>query len=824
MKRFALLTIILLVSLGYYGYKHPRLLLELETTFFQTKDRRLLQTETMISLSYQLSRERWTEFTLGPAVDRVKGLTNCVIGIDPVNQGDVQKFHYAIDYQILDKSGEQVLHQGTYHFQSKVSLFTDSQGGEASPASFLDTPEEMSADGRIMQLNLKGLPLELEEKQIRFKIASTDPGVLGVLLRVYTRRQTMAKDGSNLWTRLHKYEQERLAKGNLYPRDLLSQWEIKNLMGSQWDPAGPAGIPNRDFTVRRLYVRKDFQDKVQEDRIEPLGLYADSHRVFTLAIPEEGKHLRFLFAKGTMVPEKSQQEPIVLNWYGKLVQENETLSLPWQGETREFSHFFRGGMIEILSGSPLEISVFDQDQGGEEIFPEQLFAKMYSVEPGKDLSYAVRHLDQRSTPLRVSMRSVDAGLSDERRPVILRYTLLAADGQAVREEKIQFVPKLSGYDRMVVTNGEEQVSDPEHLYLLVPEEATEIRFQSSDSLLLALANHPPAYVKKTRIPEDYFPSSFARKGQTESSWFTYPPLDYRELEKDSRARSLILQYRPPIRDPELLEGKFLWEAFRPEGKWGGNYLLVPRQENTPLRTEALRSTFHTIPVGKEVPIVLASLPGLSSIRPELIFLRDREEPGHLQLSVDGQSYFSQEIIGKQGILQLPPLTIGKHSLQITTDFAGKILLSNLLAGEPVYSLRFAYRLDGQGITFHYPKKEQEEMLGFFFYGACASNERTNLEVELHASAESMGPFAGLTQTRRVFDLRPGKKSPALPILYSEKHCVDQGQRFLFPLADDLTSKSYPVTVRVPQGKEGFLLMYRVTPGQYQGQSFIKEEY
>jgi hypothetical protein len=59
------------------------------------------------------------------------------------------------------------------------------------------------------------------------------------------------------WQRMSGADRRRLAAGNIYPPQLLSEAEKRNLLRWRWRPVGPRGVEGEDYEVKRLYVPDD---------------------------------------------------------------------------------------------------------------------------------------------------------------------------------------------------------------------------------------------------------------------------------------------------------------------------------------------------------------------------------------------------------------------------------------------------------------------------------------------------------------------------------------------------------------------------------------
>ncbi len=823
MRRILLILIISLLGLFYYAYNNPRAILEMKEVLGRIQEE-YDSGQSIISLTYQMHNKEWTEFPLPSAANKLRVVTNFIP--PPTSNPGVEKesFTYGLDYQLLNGDTYTVMKKGTYHFNSKLTLFHDDSKGQPVPGAYFNNSDRQPLDGRIMQIDLTSTPQSVKNMRIRFKNGHINQLGTDTLIRVYARQKVTESKQGSLWGRLHTFEKEQLAKGNIFSQDLLTNDEIRSLMNYQWIPIGPAGIPDKNFRVRRLYIRRELGNSISSDMVEPTGLSADENRPFTYAVPEEGKKLRFRFvaqAKEALDPQQSISQQITVRWFGKLVHENLSWSIPYDRDVKIFENHFDGGIIEVESNFPVKINIFAIDAGDQEILPEQLFGKMYITKPDAWLSYVVRHLDHRPTPIRIAVRAVAPPLESVNH--ILHYRLTGKNNAVVQENTLEFTHEKSRYDQFTGDAAEQkglELSEPAYFYLHLPPEATGLDVRSEELLLVTVANRPADFLQTTLIPEDYYKSSLATKNRP--SWFIYPPLAYREREAAKQVVLIRLQHRPPIRKEDLLQGQFQWESFRPMGQSQGRYLLVPRVASAPLRTEALAATFHLMSSEENLQVKVGGPDGLRSIKPDLLFIRKTSTPFRLRIDVDENIYFEQQLSGSRGVVSLPPLTVGQHMLRIKGKHDGRLFLSKLLEGSDAHTLRLAYKFEKNSISFTYTKKKVEELLSFFYYSLCGKKDRAKIKVTLLDMQRKKGPFSAITRSPRLYDLRTGD-NPKLPLLHSTSGCTDNGQRFFFPLGADLPPGSYRFKVETEKNSDGLLLIYKVTPGQYSWSRFFHEE-
>lgn len=257
-----------------------------------------------VSLSYELSSQRWTEFPLLKVTKRIKAVTNAEIPIESARflEG---VYKYAVEYEVISTSGT-VVTEGEYYFMSKVTPYRMKTGME-STSSFYYGKETLPTDGRVMYINLTGTEEAGLPAAVRFRLKSVEEPVTGVSVRVYQQEAYDELVSADLWNRLPDRVQEKLARGNVYSPELLSDQEKINLLKKEFRHLGPIGIDGINYQLRKMYILKEVEDSVPPDAVIPSGLYCAPNFKATIAIPEEGLDLSFVFSvlEGGQIKETS---------------------------------------------------------------------------------------------------------------------------------------------------------------------------------------------------------------------------------------------------------------------------------------------------------------------------------------------------------------------------------------------------------------------------------------------------------------------------------------------------------------------------------------
>jgi hypothetical protein len=216
-----------------------------------------------------LDQTKWVRYTLPLGQPLVRVVTNASVPQSLVTTATTEEWHYTLHYQVLSRAGKVLLDQQYVH-RTRLTTYTDVQTGDLFTGRFYLHRQLVPADGKVMVLNLQGLPEEAT--QLRLRVATAPSPLLDIVARVYCRELATVQKLSGVWQRLSVKQQRILARGNLYPPELLSEEEKRNLLHQRWSTIVPEGIPGVDYTRRDLYALKDIEEEETREPLLPAGL------------------------------------------------------------------------------------------------------------------------------------------------------------------------------------------------------------------------------------------------------------------------------------------------------------------------------------------------------------------------------------------------------------------------------------------------------------------------------------------------------------------------------------------------------------------------
>jgi hypothetical protein len=763
--------------------------------------------EVTVSTVY-LVEDAWLTFPLPAGSHRLKLLSNASLS---AAAAPAEEWPYALEYRVLGEDGAE-LSRGLYHHRSAQVFSRQPAGEEMVPAAYYLEGDRQPAEGRVLLLNLEGLA---EPAQLQVRLAQGAPAVAGVALRLYHLEQEADHKLGFLWQRLSQGQRQSLARGSVYPPELLSAAEKLNLVREGWRPIGPQGVAGRDYFSRQLYLLAGETGEAFEPPVLPAGLLISASNCGTLLLPPAGGRVRLEFLPALA----EQQQPAAgaalgLTWYGPEPGQRRSYPLAWELGGTSFSATFPAGLLEFSAPGAVVVRAYLVADGTEtEITPPPLYLRGYLTAPGQELLYPVDHAAAAATPMRLDFRTFvtgsEGGLTLPQQGQ-LEFSWLDAAGEVIRSGSLPLSSLASRYDRLADGGLEQLLAEPNSFYFELPAAVSRVRLVASVPVLASVYTRPADLLRELRVPEKELVAG--AEAERQPAWFGLRPQNHESLLEAGRSLLLMLQQRPPTEvRPEVQAGHYLWEDFHPEGSWRGRYLLIPRQPQSPQRLEALAATYRPLPPTGEALLNLVSPLGQPSVAPELLWLRPSAAPAKLGLFVDGALFWSGELAGARGELSLPPLPSGRHRLRLEGQGDGDFYLSHADGGDKAWLKRLANRFDRKGLSFVVEKQQQREVLSARLYVPRTQRQASRVRVTIEGPSRiASGPLREWSFLARRYELEP-EPAAAVAVLHTSEE-VDGGRAFFIPLGSDLPAGRYRLRMELDQGPGGYLILARLSPG------------
>ncbi|MCK7505018.1 MAG: hypothetical protein MZV70_13675 [Desulfobacterales bacterium] len=184
--------------------------------------------------------------------------------------------------------------------------------------------------------------------------------------------------------------------------------------------------------------------------------------------------------------------------------------------------------------------------------------------------------------------------------------------------------------------GAMRTSEPVSYYFSLPVSVKRMRLASRGPVLAAGYNRPPGLVRELTVPDDYYVPYL--RDERQPSWFPLKPDGHERLYGENRTVLLTVQFRPPADVPDLLHGRYQWEDFHPQGRWLARPILTEWEDPGFFRPEVSPSLYRPVRPGAELTLDFATLPGLRTVSPKIVYTRKEPQPASLRTFIDGGSH------------------------------------------------------------------------------------------------------------------------------------------------------------------------------------------
>ncbi|MCF7970136.1 MAG: hypothetical protein K9L22_03095 [Methylococcaceae bacterium] len=776
------------------------------------------------SFVYQMSADKWVTFNIPENSQQLRLISNLNIkplAIPRTTAGELdQHWQYAVHYQLLDRQNR-VLSEQRYHKSTRLTRYQDEQGLQFHGNYYYDS-DLIPLDGRLAILSLKAFPTAVT---IQLRLETLEPQVTDAVLRIYVPAKVAEHRIGTLWLRMNDKQKQALASDSVYPATLLKENEKLNLLRHQWRPLGPQGVLGRDYQARTLYALSDVGYEALEGQNYSTGLVVDAQQ--HLVIPIAGQGGRVFLDLKSLDQTSPDNVNISVRWFGARLQDRWQQEILLRGADTPIELPVQAGLLEVSSSAPLVLKAFLQEQSGakkQEITPQLATAFSYYADSGLD--YKIRHIDHQPAALRIDLRRITANTMAVQ-PAGIYYQYLDAQHQVLQQGELSAPTGISLYDRNKASDTPVQISDPQRYYFKLPDAVKYLRISAiQHDVLVSLYNQPLNILKQVSIPKLITMESDAPTSDL-PSWFAMKPENAQSLMLNKLVQAMNVQPRPPVDDPYLVEGLYLWEDYLPERRVEARYILVP-YEGTASREETLASLYCSLPVKQSFTARLQAHGAVRALNPELIFIRPREQAFDFSISQNQQYWVQAAAKGKQGVYYLPEINAGLHSLKLESSEPATWLM-NFIADchGAQYLKRRAFSLKAKRkLVFNVQHQAGfNETFSAKIFTVSGGTQHSKIKVNIIPvkanMAASYNYYSDWTFTQRVYDIRHQQAANSW-ILFANAQAVNSGESFFIPLNSDLPAGAYRIEIALQEGDAGFLSLSKLTPGIHAQRRFYSE--
>lgn len=748
------------------------------------------------------------DYVLPPSAEALRILTNANLqsieaAREQLRADPAWRWHYAIEVEEMDSAGK-TLRRRAHHFRRNLVEMRMPDGRSGTGSFYLENDVPLPLPSASLRINFAA---SVKPARVRIRLLEAAPGIDDILVRVAVPAPSSQRKAETMWRRLSDEQRERLASGNIYPPELLSEQERNSLIASRWQPLGASG----EFSGRDIYVLGGDNVGAPVEPPKMPSLMARPDRAAVVQLPEAGGRVRIVLDAENDRGQSSDE--VTLRWLGHSAFQRRTSTHPWRTDRFEREQEFDGGWLEINTKRSARVRVWlIGDDGETDITPPVQYLRAWPARNDAPVEFTVSHAGDASTPLRLALRRTGK-LRSQPAHTPIEVAFLAGDGKVVHTE--QLVPQfaISRYDAPWPEVSGELASEPWEVFFRIPPSVAKLRITSAETVLVNAYSRPAALPREIRMPEDVRSPERARTAIP--GWFMLNPKAHEARVLDGNSTLLIVQDHPPEDRPDLLAGRYQWEDFDPVEGGAARVFLAPREAGVPDRRDAAAGTFRPIPEDGVASFIAE--PGRSMIAARVAWLAATPGKFPYKIFVDGEEWLRGTTSGRVGEVVLPTFSPGAHRIRIVSEAKVRWYASHLESGA-AWTRRRAYRFD-EPMHFDIERTTlEEEFVSVRLFRPAGLDSRMKVRARITApgaagesdAGDGMGPFPGWLFSERIYDVRPGSEL-ALPVAETIAERTDAGQPFFIPFPKGAPRGRYRITL-TPEGGRSWIALSRVTPG------------
>ena len=797
-----------------------------------------------------LRDDKWSEFYIPSDAESIRLMTNGALRdtqLPQESQTDPRSgWRYSVEYQLLD-SGGKILNESAYHQRSRVRELIDADTGELIDPMVFGKTAMIATQTRFIQI-----PISTEgarPSRVRIRAGQRDPEVVEIVARVRTRHERPHYRDRTTWRQISTKTRRNLARFCVFDHKFLTSSERASLLRWQWMKAPPIEAG----TIRHLYFFGDVDDQDVTNDTKRLGTFLEPGWRSTIAVPQSKGELRLTIERTDLAAKRPAY--VIGNWFDSAGNPPVRFQHNVSESQLVVKQKYEGGILELESSESISFrsywknldadsSVVNDDgqrlQIGEEVEVTKNSAgkslRVYLADQA-GISFPVSHFGDQPTPFRLSVRLGygNAFRSEEnllresegfRQPVgwndvrILRWEYLDDQGNPIDHGTMELVPELSPYDRIWKQAVPYPISEKMAFYFSVPPAASTLRLESDESFLVNASVRPRNVPWRIRVPEDQQP--YERQNRRTRKWFGLKPNSHIALIADNRSFILSSQSRTGILDldadaEEILDpDAFIWHRYEPRGDWIGRQILVPSDEDSPIKRRAMHAWLFEATPKRQHTITEYGFETSDDYR--LTYISTAKRPGNLRVWHNDRLIQEESLVSSRGRIKLNlQRTADTSTIRFECDSNTRLFFSGAeIDGAQRYLKRTACRLQDGELEFQYTKTSVEaETLTLSIYREQDVADRCKLEVNIVVPEESVrlkqtGPVEHLTVLHRIYDLKAEQQREA--VLVGSDTPLDVEHKCFLQLGEDLPPGEYTIkTNRMDGNRRGFVLLHQLRP-------------
>ncbi len=760
---------------------------------------------------YSAGNDRWLEFPISGIYDMLRVSSFARLKNQRADYQDDTEFFYTIEYQIVDDQDLSLLHD-TYQVRSFLPDLFYSASGEYTETKYLDGLVAPITAGKFFDLDLSALP---NAHRIRLRVFETDNPINEVLVRVLMHRQLRDDQARLRWLRLGVDKQQRITDYHVFPWPLMTPREINDRVAQRWYPKAPTGT---DFETRTLYSRNiDEDDMFLEDIPLSIGRPIDKTLRVTAIIPESAE-LDVSFKPTGVIT--SGPFTATMRYWNHLLQQPASYVFELDQHTPSLHKKLAPGFIEIETEGSFQVVITSPtlDDGDVNLLYK---LNIFQLDPRAAVTYDMHTLSSLSTDIRIDIRNEQLSVerqspeedSGTRTTLPATYRIVDAAGKTLRSGTLDAPTQQSAYDILVTQREWRPISDKYSYYLRLPKNTHRIELTGDVNTYAALYSRPSELPLKRVVPTDY--RTWEHRGGRIPGWFLMLPVNDTQLTLAARKQQITIQPRPPMRNANILAGIYDWQEIAPTNNVAGKPLMIKPFHATQPREAAAGNFYAPLVSGQSV--TLLSSAGLDTVTPTLLFHRNTRTAQTVTVKVDNKSMGNFFIQGRTGLLSLPPIPAGSHTISVSPAGRSDDIrwFINRCRCNFAWQQRFAYLFSGRNLVFDIEKiGPDRQNFTLVAFPANGDSEPTQINVAIEGLPARTGPYNAWTFGETRFTLATNNGEAEGFELDHGARPLGAAQRLVVSLGEDVPRGKYRLRVRATNGPTPLIQLYsiRAEPG------------
>jgi hypothetical protein len=265
-------------------------------------------------------------------------------------------------------------------------------------------------------------------------------------------------------------------------------------------------------------------------------------------------------------------------------------------------------------------------------------------------------------------------------------------------------------------------------------------------------------------------------------------------------------------DPEA----FTWHRYEPRGDWIGRQILVPSDDDSPIKRRAVNAWLFEATANRQHSITEYEFETKDDYR--LTYISTAKRPGDLRVWRNGRLIQEESLVSSRGQVKLNlKRTEATSTIRFECDKNTRLFFSGAqIDGAQRYLKRTACRLQDGELEFKYTKTSSEaETLTLSIYREQDVAERCKLGVNIVVPEDvsglrPTGPVEHLTVLNRIYDLKAQQQQRA--VLVGSDTPLDVEHKCFLQLGEDLPPGEYTIkTHRMDGNRRGFVVLHQLRP-------------